>query len=351
MLYNDDIPEIQLKVNSLSFIDLPECLEEVNIEDFIVDLQEGSKNIHNLHLYHCMRILCVTLQDIILLQKDRKLFNEFRKQQLAKYEIEIDIKEMEGEVDFKDDDPSSESDTSRSTSPILFENAGEDEDTSLMEDIIRKRRLLNPKTIDESESKEETKSSEPYYIPIESLVKDTKLDVVEFPITVHCIPRIQEEYNFAKEFKLSNQTAHLLKSFNLLQAPSLSIEEFLTRIKTYSPSISILSYVHAAYIMFKLCIILDMVPLTNLNVYRFIIGLIRCLTKCLEDVYQKQTPFATVGGVSTKILYKIELGFLYLCNFKLLVGEDILNNFLRTHLVELRDFCKKNINSEDNDSI
>ncbi|KAM9916768.1 hypothetical protein OXX80_013491 [Metschnikowia pulcherrima] len=91
--------------------------------------------------------------------------------------------------------------------------------------------------------------------------------------------------------------------------------------------------------IYKLCVLLDVVTLTPLNVYRFILASLRCSTKKLEDVHQKQKSFATVGGVAPKDLGKIEVSFLYLLNFKLVVSEHILDRFLTKDFVALRAFC------------
>ena len=80
---------------------------------------------------------------------------------------------------------------------------------------------------------------------------------------------------------------------------------------------------------------MDVLPLSMFNVHRVILSLIRCLTKKLEDVYQSQTNYATVVGVSKKDLFKLEVGFLFLCNFQLVVGEQILNDFVKLAYVDL----------------
>ena len=128
---------------------------------------------------------------------------------------------------------------------------------------------------------------------------------------------------------------NLLKSFNLASEPTISVESFLMRINTYSSSTSVLVYIHAAFLIYKLAVIMDVLPLSMFNVHRVILSLIRCLTKKLEDVYQSQTNYATVVGVSKKDLFKLEVGFLFLCNFQLVVGEQILNDFVKLAYVDL----------------
>ena len=83
-----DVNEIPtLKPPRETFVDEPKSLEDVNLEELIYDLQNGSKNVNNLHLYHSIFILSKTLQFIIKLQEHPDLYNEFRSQQLNRLGI------------------------------------------------------------------------------------------------------------------------------------------------------------------------------------------------------------------------------------------------------------------------
>lgn len=179
------------------------------------------------------------------------------------------------------------------------------------------------------------------FISTELLVQTTSLERVPNPITTHSSSRLRKEVLFHSNPKTKAQAEHLVKCFGLARPPPISIKEFLLRINKYSPSVSVSVYIHSAYLLFKLGVLLDVVGFTELNVYRFILALIRSLTKKCEDIYQKQKSFAMVGGMALRDLGKIEVSFLYLCNFKLVVSEFILNDFLKNNFVDLRSFCRE----------
>ncbi|KGU31838.1 hypothetical protein MGK_02726 [Candida albicans P57055] len=84
----NDIPN--LKPPRETFVDQPKSPEDVNLEELIYDLQNGTKNVNNLHLYHSIFILSKTLQFIVKLQEHPDLYNEFRWQQLNRLGINED---------------------------------------------------------------------------------------------------------------------------------------------------------------------------------------------------------------------------------------------------------------------
>lgn len=86
-----DLNEIpNLKPPRETFVDQPKSPEDVNLEELIYDLQNGTKNVNNLHLYHSIFILSKTLQFIVKLQEHPDLYNEFRWQQLNRLGINED---------------------------------------------------------------------------------------------------------------------------------------------------------------------------------------------------------------------------------------------------------------------
>lgn len=191
---------------------------------------------------------------------------------------------------------------------------------------------------EDDENTDKDKEHDQEFIPIQDLISSTDLST-RASISDVSTANIRE--NILKR-RSKSQTNLLLKLFNLVNIPNLSIEDFLLRLQTYSSSISSTGYIHSALMIFKLTILYNLVPLTLRNVYRFILASIRCSTKTLEDIFQKQKTFATVGGVSLKDLFKIEVGFLYLMDFKLELSESILNDFLLNGIAPLRTFMTKN---------
>lgn len=305
MAFCGEISDIPLKPLVETFVDEPLCFDDVNSKELAFDLKHKIKDINRLHAFHAIQILADTVQTIITLQQDRKAFLDFRTKQLSRY------------------------------------NLHEEDEDELPPLKVKKLNHLY-ETPDSIPSLDD---EEIHIIPIETLVKNTDINKPVIPITTITTERLQKELDF--HLRVSpDQTSHLLKSFNLLLVPPISISDFLLRVQKFSPLVSISLYIHTAFMLYKLCVILDVVTLTHHNAYRFLLAGIRCSTKKLEDVYQKQKQFASVGGVSQKDLCKIEIGFLYLCNFKVVIGEAIMNEFLQQAYVELYELHEKNNEAE-----
>lgn len=139
----------------------------------------------------------------------------------------------------------------------------------------------------------------------------------------------------------------------MIKTPNLPIDQFLLRIKQYSPSISIPAYLHSIFMLFKLTILLSLIQLTTNNSYRFIVGALRTCTKLLDDVYQKQLNFTHVVGVNLRDLSKIEVNFCYLINFNfnLQCLDQQLARFLKYEFVELCQFIKLELNEFYNEVV
>lgn len=368
--------EVQLKPTNETFVDEPTSLQDVGIEELVFDLENNIKNINKLHVYHAICIFKTNLEDIIKLQSNEELFRKYRREIFEKYDIDTSIEEVERrDSNCSNDDSSSEvgsggncssEDIPLSKDDYNFGGIGgisskvtsmstpPQRSDTLPDSLPLKFARLNDNFAEIPLLKETTPDSledlqiypnEPVpegpYVAIEELIKNSNIeDSLEQKRSFKEEIESELRYNNSKKIKLQNM--HILKSFGLAKKPTLSIEEFLIRLQTYSPSISVLVYIHSAVMIYKLCILLNVVQLTELNVYRFILGLIRCLTKKLEDLYQKQKAFSTVGGVSQRDLFKIEVGFLYLTNFKIVVDEKRLQAFLEGSFLELRRFMNEN---------
>lgn len=302
------ISDIPLKPSQETFVDDPALIDEVDLEELDFDLSHGIKNINRLHVYHGMAILENTIQLLLELQQDRQNYSNFRSQHLANYGIE---------------DPSP-----CSSDPLKQENDSEDDDSTFAEPMS---------------SLESGLESDIGFISTESLIKTTSLQRVTNPITSHSTERLQKELNSHITAKTKSQAEHLLRSFSLVKPPPITIKDFLSRIHKYSPSISVSVYTHAAYLFFKLALLFDVVQFTPLNVHRLLLASLRCSTKICEDIHQKQKSFAVVGGVALKDLSTIEVSFLFLCNFNLVISEHILNKFLSHDYVSLRRFMSANV--------
>lgn len=341
MAYVCDIP---LKAPQETFVDAPGSYEDVSKDELVFDLRHEIKDINKLHAFHAIAVLATVLRDIINLQEHPELFQEYRRQELAKYNL-VSAGDLSIDLQVSNSNGSTISSSSSSSSSTEQLNGSH---TDISE--VRETSLPNYESTEAiNEAQRTLKSSinpseeEQHIIPIEQLIQDTCLNVTEQPILELSREKLQKELTFYEKSVSPNQISHLLKSFNLVKVPPITIDDFLIRIKTYSPSVSVSSYIHSAFMIYKLSILLNVVPLNAFNVYRFILALIRCLTKKFEDIYQKQKQFAIVGGVSSKDLCKIEIGFLYLCNFRIIAGEAFFNNFLQKDFVALRDFCSQHL--------
>lgn len=352
---NKYVSDIPLKRPQETFVDDPSALDEVSIVDLEFDFAHGIKDINRLHIYHAIAVFKTVLDDLILLASDRELFAKFRAERLDAYCINIEelaSGHFEQKTGFHDDDLPLPLDTPHDTVPFLEANTPSNP-LELSPDLELCKQesadeLLTPSPSEPDflvadsphDTHDGTQDDCGAFISTESLIQTTSLEKLADPITTHSNERLKKEVAYHMAPKIKQQADHLLRCFGLAKVPPITISQFLARIKTYLPLVSVSVYIHSAYMLFKLCVLLDVVQLTPLNVYRFILALIRCLTKKLEDIYQKQKNFATVGGVALLDLCKIEISFLYLLNFKLVVSEYILNHFLTQDFLALRTFCK-----------
>ncbi|CAN3375291.1 hypothetical protein DIURU_002140 [Diutina rugosa] len=301
----DYVSDVPLKPTKKTFFDPPEQIDDVNLEELVFDFRLESRESGSIQLLEAIKILGQMLQDIIQLQQYPDLFHDFRVQIFKELKL-----------------------SPNTTS--LTQN--DDESDSIRIEVS-------------SQINDEPTPNSVNHIPIGDLIARTNLSheaKVLHPITEPNPSRLQQDYE-----NNHTQSPQLLKIFNLVSRPSITIEEFLLRIMTYSPSVSASSYLHSAYMLFNLSVLFDVVPLNYYNVYRLILGSIRCSTKCLEDIFQRQKSFATVGGVSLKDLLKIEVGFLYLVKFRLVIGSGILDQFLQKQWLRLRTFCQEKIPNVD----
>lgn len=364
--HNKYVSDIPLKRPQETFVDDPCLLEEVLLADLEFDLANNIKDINRLHVFHAIAVFSAVLHDLIRLSGDRALFDLYRAQRLDAYQIHMDSLEndlLNEKSGFHDDDlplpldPPHEPHLEASLEATLEPGLDKSESFVSLPDKnesygLSPRLEINKLGSDDFSTSSASevddlvidfasKAPPGAFISTELLIQTTSLDVLADPITVHSNERLKREVLYHMTPKIKQQAEILVRCFGLAKAPPVTIEQFLARIKQYSPLVSVSVYIHSAYMLFRLCVLLDVMQLTPLNVYRFILALIRCLTKKLEDIHQKQQNFATVGGVAPKDLRKIEVSFLYLINFKLVVSEYILNQFLAKEFVALRAFCRE----------
>ena len=64
--------------------------------------------------------------------------------------------------------------------------------------------------------------------------------------------QIPEEVISNRQKKIQERNLHILRLFNLTEPQNISIEQYLLRFLKYSNSISVLVYIHFAYLIYRL---------------------------------------------------------------------------------------------------
>lgn len=86
--YVRDVSEIpNLKPPQETFVDDPNSLDDINLEELLFDLKHNIKTLSSLHIYHSIFILSKIIQFTIKLLESPELFLKFRFQQLDKLGI------------------------------------------------------------------------------------------------------------------------------------------------------------------------------------------------------------------------------------------------------------------------
>lgn len=117
-----------------------------------------------------------------------------------------------------------------------------------------------------------------------------------------------------------------LKAFHGIRAPNISIPKYLERIYKYtncSPSCFVVGYVYIDRLVHKHPDSL----VVSLNVHRLLVTSVMVASKMLDDVHYNNAFFARVGGVSNAELNKLELEFLFLLDFGVLVSSNVFENY------------------------
>lgn len=261
--------DLPLKTPQETFVDEPKGVDDVNIHDLALSI-EGGKNINDLHIYEAISIFLHTLKSIMKLQATPEQLAQMKSKIAPVASVQIE----DGES---------------------TQDSGDDEGPDPTDAVAYLEYLIHTTDL--------TKSYEIAY-------------------------DLSSEISNYQDPKVKAQNERVVRLFNLVSPPDVTIEQFLKRIHTYSSAISVSCYIHAAYLIFKLTVVHGVLLLTPCNIHRLTLAALRCLTKKLEDIFQKQKAFATVGGITTKDLCLIEVGFLFLCNFRLVVTEKSLNTYL-----------------------
>ncbi|CEP60064.1 Pcl6p LALA0_S01e02212g [Lachancea lanzarotensis] len=132
-----------------------------------------------------------------------------------------------------------------------------------------------------------------------------------------------------------------LLSFRGKHVPAITLQQYFQRIQKYCPTtndvfLSLLVYFDR---IAKACnngkeqtFVMD-----SFNIHRLIISAVTVSTKFFSDFFYSNSRYARVGGISLKELNHLELQFLVLCDFELIISVEELQKYG----VLLRDFWQR----------
>ncbi|SCV01825.1 LAME_0G18756g1_1 [Lachancea meyersii CBS 8951] len=153
-------------------------------------------------------------------------------------------------------------------------------------------------------------------------------------------PEPQEEVHTRTYSMGTGMSAELL-SFRGKHVPAITLKQYFQRIQKYCPTtndvfLSLLVYFDR---IAKACnngkdqlFVMD-----SLNIHRLIISAVTVSTKFFSDFFYSNSRYARVGGISLKELNYLELQFLILCDFELIISVEELQKYG----VLLRDFWQR----------
>jgi len=131
-----------------------------------------------------------------------------------------------------------------------------------------------------------------------------------------------EEYGIGvgyNEADLQRQRERITLRFSSKTIPKIPLLEYLDRIRKYNDV--------RTSMLLTLAIYLDRLeypPLNEYNIHRFVLAGLRISAKFLEDLVWKHDRYAKVVGVSSRELSRLELGFLFLIDFEIVVDNEQL---------------------------
>ena len=127
----------------------------------------------------------------------------------------------------------------------------------------------------------------------------------------------------------SNYKEVLKKQSNMVfssnSIPSISIEEYLKRIQTYS-NIEKNTLITSLIFIDRFCRIGN-ITLTYYNIHRILFSAVLISIKYNEDNFYDNKYYAEIAGVKLKELKSLEYNFVNIINFKLYVADDVFEKY------------------------
>mmetsp|Transcript_34416 Transcript_34416/g.86437 ORF Transcript_34416/g.86437 Transcript_34416/m.86437 type:complete len:655 (-) Transcript_34416:69-2033(-) len=117
-----------------------------------------------------------------------------------------------------------------------------------------------------------------------------------------------------------------LTAFDAIQAPSISVRKYLSRLVRFSAATTETLAVALVYVE-RLCV-RGVIVLTELNVHRLLITAATISAKFLNDSYYQNSYYARVGGLSCNELNRLELEFLFMIDFRLSLADGEYCDFV-----------------------
>lgn len=134
------------------------------------------------------------------------------------------------------------------------------------------------------------------------------------------------------------EDSDVLTIFHAQKKPSISISDYVHRVGLYA-SCSRVCFLAAIIYMERICSEQHSLTVNTLNVHRLFITAVTCAVKFFDDVYYKNSYYASIGGVPVKEMNALELNFLTLIRYHLFVTKEELNQVERIIINDVMLSC------------
>ncbi|KAL8873584.1 MAG: hypothetical protein Q9174_000976 [Haloplaca sp. 1 TL-2023] len=121
------------------------------------------------------------------------------------------------------------------------------------------------------------------------------------------------------------QLGAVVRKFYSKKPPPISIEMYLVRVHKYCPMSTGVLLAAGMYI-YQLAITQRCIAVTARNVHRFLLAALRVAAKANDDHVHSPKRFATVGGITSAELARLEIAFCFLTDFELRATANMLQN-------------------------
>ena len=140
----------------------------------------------------------------------------------------------------------------------------------------------------------------------------------------------------------------ITKCFESETQPSISIEDYITRLYNFSKSNESTIIASLIYID-RFCQNNNFI-LTKYNIYKLILTSFVVAMKYNEDFIYSMDIFSKIGGLSLSELKKLELKFLFMIQFDLYIDKELYENYYN-NLMDLSSETEEIEESEENEDI